>query len=191
MTKAKPKGTHIPGFICYTIGRFNGKFGQYAIIDGEYKSRLTSKVLKNLDGYLSREVSLLSERTKGQIQAAKSHIDRRLELEQQPKSKTDLVENFRRDDEISYINKQLAILHSELDYALVAVKEKMLENSAKYEYLLTSYYSGLSKSGFDLKSCKQRVSVSDEHERNKALEIYENSIGKYLEELNRFIDEED
>lgn len=185
--KAKPRGTKIPGFICYVIGHCNGKFRQYAIIEGEYKSRLTAKILKNFDSYVAEEVTLLSERTKNNIQKAKSFIDRRLELEQQPKSKTDLIENFRRDDEISYINKQLAMLHSELDSALVSAKEKILGNSTKYEYLLTSYYSGLSKSGFDIKSCKQRINISSENERNQALEIYRNGIGKYLEELNKFI----
>lgn len=191
MKKVRPKGTHIPGFISYTIGRFNGKFGQYAIIDNEYKSRFTSKVLKNLNGYLAREVNLLSEKTKLRIQTAKKKIDRRLELEQQPKSPTDLIRNFRRDDEISRINKELAILHSEISSEILAAKEKMLENTSKYEYLLTSYYSGLSKSGFDMKSCNQKINVSEDSESNTALEIYQDSFGRYWDDMQRFIEKED
>ena len=188
--RVKPKGTKIPGWFCYTVGWFNGKFGQYAIVDGYYKSRLTGKILANLDSYLAEEVTLLSNRTKKNIQTAKTLVDRRLELKGQPKS-TDLIENFRTDDEISQINKQISVLHSEHDTEVTTSKESMLEGSVKYEYLLSAYYSGLSKSGFDLNSCQHRVNVSDESERNKALEIYNSNLGKYWNEIEKYITAEE
>ncbi len=190
MKKLKLKGTFCFRWYAVFCGWLNSMSKHYVISGGEFRSAFTEKRLAGWNEFSAQSARLLLKTTEAQRRSAQALIVRKRQLEMMTDLHDEPAGSKRMECEMMTICSTLQDIHMDLALKLLDTKEQLLEATGKYQKILVSYYCGLHKRFPNNGSRTEHMLITQDVEKNRALQLYEQELAVYNAALEDFLNKE-